>query len=666
MRNTDLDFFSGKNRSGLALGLTWKRSIQSLVVATMAGCGSAPSEASDEVFNEAYRVSSGGNAALLDQYQYAMQDSVLAYYPEYWKLNQNLVLQPSSAIISFSRRYPQSAMAEKLSADYVEEKVRAGDFASAAPVLSYVTNADDAEACAVAQVRARTGDPLVLAEFKNKVWLTTDSQPESCNGLARIMLDSPLMTSQDQKQRLFTMLRAGNSGHAFAMANKMGTPLSLTQMNQIQSNPTNYLWNAPKATAQDHAYLIFALGRLADSDLNNAISMVDRLAQGVPEDVQKYLYRTVAYIGGTTVLKNNFNAVLPSYFDKSYGFPFSPEEAEIYARQSIRFGKWEGVIRAVDAMTDTQKQESRWQYWLARASEQRSDTQSKTYAQQVYQKIATQDDYHGLLAKARLKQNYSSFPQAYQPTPSDFSRLAKDIHFQRAFALRNIDAPDSYINREWNWAVRQAYLKHDDGLILAAAKRATDMQWYDRAIYAADRTEKRHNYALRYPTPYQSTVTNYSNAVGINPAWAYGLMRQESRFNVGARSHVGAGGLMQIMPDTARLIARQMGEPYNSGALSNMNTNIRYGTYYLSMIQGQLSGHPVVATAGYNAGPNRARRWQPEIQKLEADQYAESVPILETRDYVKHVMENAMHYGVVLGQGNQSISRLMYPVPQQF
>ena len=87
MRNTDLDFFSGKNRSGLALGLTWKRSIQSLVFATLAGCGSVPSEASDEVFNEAYRVSNGGNAALLDQYQYAMQDSVLAYYPEYW--NQN-------------------------------------------------------------------------------------------------------------------------------------------------------------------------------------------------------------------------------------------------------------------------------------------------------------------------------------------------------------------------------------------------------------------------------------------------------------------------------------------------------------------------------------------------------------------------------------------------
>ncbi|MCJ8146943.1 lytic transglycosylase domain-containing protein [Acinetobacter sp. A3.8] len=666
MRNTDLDFFSGKNRSGLALGLTCKLSIQSLVIATIAGCGNTPSEASDEMFREAFRVSSSGNVALLDQYQHAMQDSVLSYYPEYWKLNQNLALQPSATIVSFARRYPQSAMAEKLSADYVEEKVRAGDFASAAPVLSYVTNADDAEACAIAQVRARTGDSLVLAEFKNKVWLTTDSQPESCNGLARIMLDSPLMTSQDRKQRLFTMLRAGNSGHAFAMANKMGAPLSLTQMNQIQANPMGYLLSAPKVIAQDHAYLIFALGRLADSDLNNAISMVDRLAQGVPEDVQKYLYRTVAYIGGTTVLKNNFNAVLPSYFDKSYGFPFSPEEAEIYARQSIRFGKWEGVIRAIDAMTDQQKQESRWKYWLARASEQRGDAQSKAYAQQVYQKIATQDDYHGLLAKARLKQNYSSFPEAYQPTTSDFSRLTKDVHFQRAFALRNIDAPENYINREWNWAVRQAYLKHDDGLILAAAKRATDMGWYDRAIYAADRTEKRHNYALRYPTPYQSTVVNYSNSVSINPAWAYGLMRQESRFNVGARSHVGAGGLMQIMPDTARLVARQMGESYDSGALSNMNTNIRYGTYYLSMIQGQLNGHPVLATAGYNAGPNRARRWQPSIQNLDADQYAESVPILETRDYVKHVMENAMHYGVVLGQGNQSINRLMYPIPQQF
>ncbi len=103
-------------------------------------------------------------------------------------------------------------------------------------------------------------------------------------------------------------------------------------------------------------------------------------------------------------------------------------------------------------------------------------------------KLAVGDDYHNLLARDKIGQSYNNIPSNVQPSAQDAQRLSQDIHFRRAFALRNINASDSYINREWNWAVRQAYLKHDDGMILAAAKRATDMGWYDRAIYAADRT----------------------------------------------------------------------------------------------------------------------------------------------------------------------------------
>lgn len=644
-----------------------KLSVSMFVLTSISACSSSPSEASDSLFHDAYRMSNSNNAALLDQYQYSMRGagSVLAYYPEYWKLNGNLVSQPASSIVAFAKQYPNSAMAEKLAADYVEEKVKVNDFAGAVAVLPYVTNADDAEACAVAQVRANTGDQLVFAEFKD-VFLATNSQPDSCMGLGRMMLNSPLLSVQDKQQRLFNYLRAGQVGVAFATAANMGLALSLTQMNQITANPVQYLWTAPKTTEQDYAYLILALGRLADTDLNSAISMVDRLAQGVPEHVQKYLYRTVAYIGGTTVLKNNFNAILPQYFDKSVGYPFSPEEAEIYARQSIRFSNWEGVIRAIDAMDLKQKAEDRWQYWLARATEQRADSKSQKTAQEIYKKLSVSDDYHGLLAKTRLKEGYNKFPVNYQPTPKDLERLNQDIHFRRAFTLRDIDAPAQYVNREWNWAVRQAYLNKDDGMLLAAAKRATDQGWYDRAIYAADRTVEKHNYELRYPMPYKNLVVQHSQSAGINPAWAYGLMRQESRFNINARSHVGAGGLMQVMPGTAQQIARELGEAYSSSALSNMNTNVRYGTYYLGMIQRQLSGSPVLATAGYNGGPNRAKRWQPSTQALAADQYTEAIPILETRDYVKHVLSNAVHYGVVLGQGPQSIGQFMSPIPQQY
>ena len=618
--------------------------------------------AADEQFNDALQAANAGNIGLLQQFQTSMQNDVLGYYPEYWSLNANLAIQPASNIVNFAQRNPQSAMAEKLAADYVEEKVKQADFATAQPVLQYVTNADQAESCAVAQVRAKSGDSLVFAEYKD-VWLNTNSQPEPCMGLGRMMLSSPLMTEQDRQQRLWGQLRAGQSGQALATAQTLGMSLSLSQLNQIQANPLNYLWSAPKASATDHAYLVFALGRLADSDLNTAISSVQRAAQGTPVQVQKALYRVVGYIGGTTVMKNNFNREVLDYLDASYGLPFSAEEAEIYARQAIRFSSWESLIRAIDAMSVSQKQEDRWQYWLARASEQRGDAGSKRTAQEIFKRLAQGDDYHNLLAKDHLGQSYNNIPNNVQPSNSDIQRLNQDIHFSRAFALRRVNAPDNYINREWNWAVRQAYLKHDDGLLLAAAKRATDMGWYDRAIYAADRTENKHNYAYRYAMPHQSYVVSHSRNAGIDPAWAYGLMRQESRFVSHARSHVGAGGLMQIMPDTAKLVARQMGETYNPAALTDMNTNIRYGTFYLSMIQSQLSNSPVLATAGYNAGPNRARRWQPDVQPIAADQYTETIPLIETRDYVKHVMTNATHYGVLLGQGAQSIEKRMNIIP---
>ncbi len=639
-----------------------KQNYAQLIALSVAYLGSTTAYALEQQFNDAMRAANSGNTELLQQYKVAMQNDALGYYPEYWILNQNLANQPASLIINFAQRYPNSAMAEKLAADYVEEKVKQADFLTAQPVLQYVSNADRAETCAIAQVRAKSGDPLVYAEFK-EVWLTTDSQPESCTGLGRMMLSSPLLTTEDRQQRLWAQLRAGQSGQAIATAQTIGQSLSLAQLNAIQSNPLQYLWTAPKATTVDHAYLVYAMGRLADSDLNSAFSIVKQTAAGTPDNVQKALFRAVGYVGGTTVMKNNFNREVLNYLDASYGLAFSPEEAEIYARQAIRFSAWESLIRAINVMNVNQQQEDRWQYWLARASEQRGDRSSKKAAEEIYKRLASGGDYHNLLARDRLGQLTSGSNSQAQPSAQAMQRLNQDIHFRRAFALREIDAPAAYINREWNWAVRQAYLKHDDDLILAAAKRALDMGWHDRAIYAADRTTNKHNYNYRYPMPHQNYVVSHSQNAGIDPAWAYGLMRQESRFNTVARSHVGAGGLMQIMPDTAKLVARKMGESYNPAALTDMNTNIRYGTYYLSTIQNQLSNSPVLATAGYNAGPNRARRWQPEYQAIAADQYTETIPLLETRDYVKHVMTNATYYGILLGQGAQSIGKRMQQIP---
>lgn len=641
----------------------YKRILKSIVIGLSLGCSWINSSfASNDQFKDALNASNSGNTALLDQYSLAMQNDVLGYYPEYFKLNNDLVMQSPTAIVQFAQKYPQSAMAEKLAADYVEEKAKLMMFADAVPVLPYITNPDSSESCAMAQTRAQTGDPLVFSEYRD-LWLSTSSMPDLCLGLTRMMLSSPLMTKEDKKQRLWTQLRAGQIGFSTSVAQNLGLTLSISQLTQIQANPLGYLWSAPKTNDTDYAYLIFALGRLSDTDLTAGLGAVNRAVEGVPEDVQKYLYRTVAYIGGTTVLKNNFNRIILNYFDLSYGIPFSQEEAEIYARQAIRFSAWESLVRAISVMGVEQQKEDRWQYWLARAYEQRQDNASKQQAKTIYQTLAKNgDDYHNLLAQEHIGETYNRLDQA-QPTPDDTNALNADINFNRAFALKAISAPALYSNREWNWAVRQAYLKQNDGLLLAAAQKAATMGWYDRAIYAAERTVNKHNYALRYLTPHQTTVVLHSGHVGLDPAWAYGLMRQESRFVTTARSNVGAGGLMQIMPNTAKLVARQMGETYNPAALSDMNTNVRYGTYYLSMIQAQLSSNAVLATAGYNAGPNRALRWQPNDQNMLADQYVESIPIDETRNYVKNVMTNTIHYGAVLGQGKQYLSKWMKVIP---
>ena len=142
-------------------------------------------------------------------------------------------------------------------------------------------------------------------------------------------------------------------------------------------------------------------------------------------------------------------------------------------------------------------------------------------------------------------------------------------------------------------------------------------------------------------------------------------MRQESRFVTSARSNVGASGLMQIMPDTAKYIARKLGESYSASGANSGDTNIRYGTWYMGDILAKLNYQPVLATAGYNAGPNKAKRWQPDFGQLAADQYVESIAYPETRGYVKHVMENATIYGSLLGQP-KSITERMGTIPAAF
>lgn len=621
--------------------------------------------AADEDFLGALQAAQRQDRDSLLQYESILQDSALAIYPVYWQLNLKLAEQSPDSILAFAKRFPQAAMTEKLVADYAEAQARLGRYDAVRQVAGQVTNPDFSEQCAVAQAQVAGGDQLALSTMRDLVWLKTEKLPELCQTVATQLLNSPLVNAANKQQRLWTLLRAGQPLNAAQVALHLGLNLSPEQLGQVAKNPDAQMM-LPVQSAEEHALFLFALAQVAERSSTEAHALLQARSSVLPVEVQRYGYRILAMsTTGKRVVSDGYDLRTVDWFDASVGYPFSDEEAESYARHAVRMGAWESVLRALDSMTFDTQQKREWQYWFARASEQRNDPKAKDVAKVFYQSLASETDYYGLLSRDRLGVKTQSLGASYQPTAEDRRRLEQDIHFKRAFALRNIGADASWSTREWNWAVRQAYLKNDDGMILAAAERADRIGWYDRAIYATERTAKLFSPALRFPTPYREQVLSYSGQVSLDPAWAYGLMRQESRFVTNARSHVGASGLMQIMPNTARWIAGRLGETYSASTANQLDTNIRYGTFYLSHILGQLSNQPVLATAGYNAGPTRAKRWQPINQALAADQYTEAIPFLETRDYVKNVMTNAIHYGLLLGQGAQSISTRMGTIPVQ-
>jgi soluble lytic murein transglycosylase len=145
-------------------------------------------------------------------------------------------------------------------------------------------------------------------------------------------------------------------------------------------------------------------------------------------------------------------------------------------------------------------------------------------------------------------------------------------------------------------------------------------------------------------------MQTYTRQVDLDDAWVYGLIRQESRFQQLAKSSVGASGLMQLMPATAKWVAKKLGlKSFSHGLVNELDTNIALGTYYLKHVYDSLDGSPVLATAAYNAGPGRARRWQ-DVRPMEGMVYIESIPFNETRDYVKKVLSNASYYASRFGE----------------
>jgi len=309
----------------------------------------------------------------------------------------------------------------------------------------------------------------------------------------------------------------------------------------------------------------------------------------------------------------------------------SAREWQIRAALNVR--DWKAVLDSLGALPPVEQQLQRWQYWKARALNASGNI---VQAEQIYSVLAGERDYHGFLAADRLSQPYVVNDKAVPFNQEELDTISKIPGITRArelYALgMRVDA-----RREWHHVTKKLNKRE----LQLAAVLADQWGWHDRAILTVARGKHFDDLALRFPIVFRKQVEKHARRYKVETAWIYGILRQESAFMTDARSSAGALGLMQLLPYTARRVARRIKSPLRrTRDLLNPNRNIRLGTAHLKRVLDRNQGNYTLATASYNAGSQRVKQWKPEKNKMPvpADIWVETVPFNETRDYIKRVL----------------------------
>jgi soluble lytic murein transglycosylase len=549
-------------------------------------------------------------------------------YLEYWRLKRNAPSPEDMA--GFIAANPDSPLSERLRQDLARYYGALEDWPAFHLWAARLEKLDSELRCFDLRARLAARDGKAASEAM-LLYRTGTDLPSSCGKLFATLFSQGILSDEDRLGRLRLALEASNLRLAREIDAQLPAEARMASdlLAEAQRQPEQTLAGVSDKRAEREAGL-FALNQIAKKDSLQAATAWQAHASHYAPEEQRYGWGQIALHAARL---HRPEAV--DYFARA-GTRLTEAQQIWRTRTLLRAGNWAEVYRAIMALPQDTQGEAVWRYWKARALKALN---ASYQANLIFAPLSREFGYYGLLAGEELPTRLETRPADYKVTPEDLRLAEGHPGLGRALTLRrlglNIDAA-----REWDWSLRA----FDDRQILAAAELARREAWYDRAIITAEKTQALHSFDLRYLTPYRDLAETYARQHDLDPAWVYGLMRQESRFVDYARSGVGAQGLMQIMPATAQWIARQMGLGRNAHREMNLpETNIRFGTYYLQRIRDDLAGSPVLATAAYNAGPGRARRWQAEVP-LEGAIYVESIPFSETREYVKKVLANAMYY----------------------
>jgi soluble lytic murein transglycosylase len=591
-----------------------------------------------------------GNAVRFDHIAVRLKNSPLEPYLAYYRLRLQLETADASAIQAFLARPDDTPVIDRMRGEWLKLLGKKHQWDAFAAEYPHLLNEDTELSCYALQARRHTQENEALQEAR-KLWLSgNDDLPESCTPLFDAALANGVISEADVWLRVRLALEAGNVSLARQLSVKLPLErrLSATALNSAAADPQRYLSKASldNVSEAERRVALFALQRLAKQLPQLAFAQWEKVAAHFNVEEQHYFY---AWLGYEAALRQDARAL--EWFKAAGGAPLTDQQRAWRARAALRAMDWLEVRVSIATMSPQQQQEDVWRYWNARALKHLGQADE---SKKILLAMSTEYHFYGQLAADELGMPVASgpMPAGYQPSKEELDAMLAQPPIQRTLALYRMNLRTDAL-REWAWAIR----KFDDKQLLIAAEIARRNQMYDRAINTADRTVQLHDFSLRYLAPYRNNLRGHIQQNQLEEAWVYGLMRQESRFVSQAKSNVGAAGLMQVMPATARWIARKLGmKDYRKMLVGNLETNLILGTYYMKTVLGWFDNNPVLASAAYNAGPSRARRWRGDIP-LEGAVYTETIPFPETRDYVKKVMSNTVYYAQQFGQPPRSLKQ---------
>jgi soluble lytic murein transglycosylase len=490
-----------------------------------------------------------------------------------------------------------------------------------------------------AQVFARATD----------LWIVGKSQPNECDHLFDAWADAGYRSEDAVLKRL--ALAADGGTHSLIPYLKTLLPKSkqyladLWQSVRRSPNKVSRLSRFPGRFPElELDILQYGLGRLIWRDDNLAIKTWLGVLKKYPVSAQRQLKTAEIF---AVALAINEHEKAGDWLKKASHSDAGEQLFRWHLAYALKSQQWQQVLEIIEQMPAKLSAELSVQYWQARAYEQ---LQAQESANEAYQVISEYRHYYGFLASGKLAKTPTIVDKPLEFDAALLTDIADMPAARRAYEFLQLHR---YSEARREWLYLQSQLSSQQKLVSAVL--ADSWGWHDRAIYGFSNTGYLDDIKRRFPMAYSEELLSHSQINHVDPAWTFAIARRESSFMTDANSSAGARGLMQLLPGTARYLAKKK---IKTSVLYDPDTNAGYGTQYLRYLLDKMDNNPVLATASYNAGWRRVQQWIPVEKSIDMDVWIETIPFKETRNYVKAVMAYRQIYATQLGQESPIFSEL--------